>query len=140
MPVFTDALIGDTMHLTAEEFGCYCMLLFVTWRNNGEALTDDDARLARICRVSARRWREVIRPALVGFYDLHDGRWHQKRLEKEWQFCAERSAISRANGAKGGRPNTLKKTKQKSPRVLRRYPRSKAPIPIPIRRIFRLLT
>jgi uncharacterized protein YdaU (DUF1376 family) len=33
MPVFTDALLGDTMRLSTEEFGAYCLLLFVTWRN-----------------------------------------------------------------------------------------------------------
>lgn len=107
MPVFTDALLGDTLDLSAEEFGAYCLLLFATWRNNGAALPDHDTKLARICRVTPRRWSDRLRPVLVRFFDLSDGRWHQKRLEKEWQFVAQRAAKSRANGALGGRPKTL---------------------------------
>lgn len=104
MPVFTDALLGDTLHLTAEEFGAYCLLLFATWRNNGEALADDDAELARVCRVSVRKWREKLRKKLVRFFNTNDGFWHQKRLEKEWAYVAEKAEISRRNGARGGRP------------------------------------
>lgn len=107
MPVFTDALLGDTLHLSAEEFGAYCLLLFATWRNNGKAMPDDPAKLSRICRVTTRRWLERLRPVLVSFFDLSDGCWHQKRLEKEWMFCAERAAVSRANGSRGGRPKNL---------------------------------
>jgi uncharacterized protein YdaU (DUF1376 family) len=107
MPVFTDALLGDTLHLSAEEFGAYCLLLFATWRNNGRALPEDDRKMARICRVTPRRWRDRLKPALRGFFNTSDGTWHQKRLEKEWQFCAENAAISRANGSKGGRPKIL---------------------------------
>jgi uncharacterized protein YdaU (DUF1376 family) len=102
MPVFTDALLGDTLHLSAEEFGGYCLLLFATWRNNGRALPDSDTKLARICRVSVRRWVGRLRPVLVEFFDISDGNWRQKRLEKEWQFCAERAAISRKNGSRNG--------------------------------------
>ena len=107
MPVFTDALIGDTTHLSAEEFGCYCLLLFATWRNNGQPFEDGDRRLCRICRVSERRWRAVIRPVLVEFFDLSDGRWRQKRLEKEWKFVSKSVEIRRANGRLGGRPKSL---------------------------------
>jgi uncharacterized protein YdaU (DUF1376 family) len=86
MPVFTDALLGDTLHLSAEEFGAYCLLLFATWRNNGRALVEDDRKMARICRVTPKRWRDRLRPVLAAFFDTSDGTWHQKRLEKEWNY------------------------------------------------------
>lgn len=89
MPVFIDALLGDTLHLSAEEFGAYCLLLFATWRNNGRALADDDRKLARICRVTEDRWRKRIKPALHGFFAISDGFWHQKRLEKEWKYVED---------------------------------------------------
>jgi uncharacterized protein YdaU (DUF1376 family) len=108
MPIFTDALLGDTTHLSMEEFGAYCMILFVTWRNNGAALPDDDVRFARMCRVTVGRWRSKIRPALEAFFDLSGGTWRQKRLEKEWEFVQERAANSRRNGSKGGRPKPQK--------------------------------
>lgn len=77
MPVFTDALLGDTEDLSAEEFGAYCRILFVTWRNNGAPLEADDIRLARIAKVTPRRWK-AMRPVLERFFDLTDGRWRQK--------------------------------------------------------------
>jgi uncharacterized protein YdaU (DUF1376 family) len=104
MPVFTDALIGDTLHLSTEEFGAYCLLLFSTWRNNGRALADDDISLARICRVTETRWRRSLRVKLVGFFDISDGHWHQGRLEREWRYVQERAEVSRHNGRRGGRP------------------------------------
>jgi len=104
MPVFTDALIGDTLHLSAEEFGAYCLLLFATWRNNGEALPDDVAELSQICRVTPARWRTRMRSKLVRFFNVGDGYWHQKRLEKEWDNVQRKVEANRANGARGGRP------------------------------------
>lgn len=97
MPVMTDALISDTTHLSAEEFGCYTLLLLATWRNNGQAFADDDKRLALICRVSLKRWRAKLRPALVEFFDLSDGHWRQKRLEIEWNRVIKMIASKQAN-------------------------------------------
>lgn len=96
MPVFVDALIGDTLDLTAEEFGAYLLLLFATWRNNGNPLPDDPGKLSRICRCSVMRWNRVLRPALIGFFRRDDdGFLHQKRLEKEWAYCANALAKNR---------------------------------------------
>lgn len=115
MPVFTDALIGDTTHLSTEEFGAYCLLLFATWRNNGQPFEDNSCQLARICRVSKERWEKRLRPVLVNFFDLSDGRWHQKRLEKEWKRVAEKVEANRKNGTLGGRPSALKNNETPKP-------------------------
>ena len=105
MPVYPDALIGDTLHLSAEEFGAYMLLLFATWRNNGNPLPNDARKLPCICRCSVPRWNRTLRPALIGFFRRDDdGLLHQKRLEKEWAFCAKFRAKQAANGAQGGRP------------------------------------
>jgi uncharacterized protein YdaU (DUF1376 family) len=96
MPVFPDALVADTMHLSAEEFGCYCLILFATWRNNGKPFSDDHD-LAHICRISLRRWRAGMRDRLAPFFTLKDGYWRQPRLEKEWQRTSEIGEINRAN-------------------------------------------
>src|SRR5258707_12475914 len=103
MPVFTDALIGDTTHLSTEEFGAYCLILFATWRNNGTALPDDDRRLAYVCRVTGARWRKKLRPILVQFFELSDGTWHQKRLEKEWNYIKSKKQIAMNKGKSGAR-------------------------------------
>ncbi|MEM7173624.1 MAG: YdaU family protein [Pseudomonadota bacterium] len=106
MPMATDAMIADTTHLSPEEFGAYHLLLYATWRNNGHPLPDEDKRLARVCRVTAPRWRR-LRPVLLEFFDISDGTWRQKRLEKEWAYVAERREAQRRNGAKGGRAKAL---------------------------------
>lgn len=114
MPVFVDALVGDTLGLSAEEFGAYCLILFSTWRNNGVALVDDDKRMARICRMTEKRWRERIRPALIGFFDLSGGTWRQGRLEKEWNFVAKQVEQKRSAG-KASAAAKLLKTKDDEP-------------------------
>src|SRR5271165_4871609 len=103
MPVFTDALVGDTLHLSAEEFGAYFLILIATWRNNGQALPDDDARLRRVTRITPRRWPKV-REILLPFFTTDDGFWHQARLEKEWNRVTNLILVKRACGDKGGRP------------------------------------
>src|SRR6185369_10238940 len=99
MPLYTDALLGDTLHLSVDEFGAYCLLLFATWRNNGQPLPDDDRKLARVCRVTDYRWKK-LRPRLAPFFDISERKWRQKRLEREWKYVQKLAAVSRANGLK----------------------------------------
>jgi uncharacterized protein YdaU (DUF1376 family) len=129
MGVFTDALLGDTMDLSAEEFGAYCLILFVTWRNNGQSLEDDPARMSRIARVSERRWKAVIRPALERFFDLTDGRWRQKRLEKEYQAAADFARVQRAKSNARWASKLLKNNNTSDPPAL---PRDMLPVPVPV--------
>ena len=82
LPLKTDALLADTTHMSAEEFGVYCRLLFVMWRHGGK-LKDDDSELAIIGGVTARRWQaireKVMRPmtAIGGFVS-------QKNMTSTW--------------------------------------------------------
>jgi uncharacterized protein YdaU (DUF1376 family) len=108
MPVWPDALIGDTLHLSAEQFGAYLLLLFATWRNNGKPLPDDDRKLARICRCSLAHWRRALRPTVIEFFQIDDGFLHQLRLESEWNFVLKTRAIRAIFGSAGGRAKALK--------------------------------
>lgn len=87
LPVKTDAILSDTMHLSAEEFGVYCRLLFVMWRQRGR-LIDDDRELAMIGGITLERWHEikdkVMRPMTVG-----GGQVSQKRLTDTWMQVQE---------------------------------------------------
>ena len=89
MPLFTDAYLGDTMHLSLEEHGAYLKLLMIIWRNNGQPVEDDDKRIARMLGVSVPKWRSKLRPAIAPFFDLSEGTFRQKRLEKEWQYVSK---------------------------------------------------
>lgn len=103
LPMFVDAMIGDTLQLDAEEFGAYHLILYATWRANGQPLADDDEKLARLCRMPVSRWKKV-RKTLEPFFDLSDGTWRQGRLEREWKRVAEAAERARQNGRGGGRP------------------------------------
>lgn len=87
LPIKTDALLSDTMHLSAEEFGVYCRLLFVMWRQRGR-LSEDDDEMALIGGVSLERWRvmkqKVMRPMTVS-----GGQVSQKRLTETWMEVQE---------------------------------------------------
>lgn len=88
------------------------MILYATWRANGVPMADDDVVLARLCRMPLARWRK-LRPTLAAFFDLSEGTWRQKRLEREWTRVAEAARVARENGARGGRPP--KKPPQQEP-------------------------
>jgi uncharacterized protein YdaU (DUF1376 family) len=107
MPLYTDALLGDTMHLDAEEFGVYCLILFTMWRNGG-SLPDDDARLAKVARVNPAKWRK-IGPVIRGFLTADGtGKLTQKRLAAELSQRLEQRAAAAERGAQGGRAKALK--------------------------------
>ena len=82
LPLKTDALIADTSHMSAEEFGVYVRLLIAMWRH-GARLPDTPLELARIGGISLRRWNQiserVLRPMTVG-----NGILQQKRLTSVW--------------------------------------------------------
>lgn len=132
MPVFPDALIGDTTDLSMEEFGAYCMILMVTWRNNGQPLPDDGVRMARVCRMTEKRWSERVRPVLARFFDLSEGSWRQHRLEKEWNFVAKQRASQSEKGKLSAQAKALKKKETGSTVVDERFEPDGNPQPQPI--------
>jgi len=82
LPLKTDALLADTSHMSAAEFGAYCRILFVMWRH-GARLPDNEEELARIAGVPLSRWKKmaekVRRPLTVA-----GGVLSQKRLTDTW--------------------------------------------------------
>lgn len=105
LPVKTDALLADTMHMTAEEFGVYCRLLFVMWRHGGR-LKEDDSELASISGVTLKRWKaikeKVMRPMTVAV-----GEVSQKRLTDTWINVQElrRKRATASNARWGSKDN-----------------------------------
>jgi len=111
LPLFTDAYLADTRHLTTEEHGAYLLLLMCAWRTRGCALKDDDRQLARIAGVSPTKWRR-LRPALTEFFSVTGGVWKQKKLTYVHENVSKKVARNRQNGARGGRATAAK---QRSP-------------------------
>jgi uncharacterized protein YdaU (DUF1376 family) len=77
MPLYIADYLADTGHLTTEEHGAYLLLIMHYWRQ-GE-LPNDDAQLARISRLSNKKWLSS-RATLAGLFS--EG-WHHKRIAAE---------------------------------------------------------
>jgi len=78
LPLFTDAFLADTGHLSAQETGAYLLLLMMAWRLPECRLPDDDQKLARWARVDARTWKR-IKPSVMEFWTFDDGFWLPRR-------------------------------------------------------------
>ena len=57
LPLWTDAYLADTTHLSTIEHGAYLLLLMTAWRTKECCLPDDDKLLSRYARLTAAQWR-----------------------------------------------------------------------------------
>lgn len=100
MPMYWDAYLADTTHLSTEEHGAYLLLLAAMWRRNG-SVPDDDRDNARIVGLTPAKWR-AVKARLSGLLTFADGTITQKNLQKIWKNTQEKIEANRLNGAKGG--------------------------------------
>jgi len=98
LPLHTDALLADTSHMSAEQFGAYVRLLLVAWRH-GAKLTNDADELARIAGVSRRRWDEIA-PVVMRPMTIVGAQISQKRLTDTWMRVLEIRRHRSQNGRK----------------------------------------
>jgi uncharacterized protein YdaU (DUF1376 family) len=82
MPLWTDAYLGDTSHLTTIEHGAYLLLLIAMWRTSEKRLPSDDKLLARYARCTAGQWARM-KPILMAFFKANGGFITQSRLTDE---------------------------------------------------------
>lgn len=109
MPMYWDAYLADTTHLTTEEHGAYMLLLAAMWRRNG-AVPDDDKDNARILGLTTAKWRKTkarLVSTIPGFR-IEGNLITQEKLQKTWKNTQEKIDKNRANGAKGGRAASSK--------------------------------
>lgn len=90
MPFLVDKYLADTGHLSLEEHGAYCVLLFQMWKGGG-SLADNDANLSRLLGVTLKAWKR-LRERLAPFFECYGGLITQKRLQKQWNYAVEHSA------------------------------------------------
>lgn len=60
LPIKTDDFLAGTAHMSPEQLGCYCRLLFTIL--HGGRIPETEAEFARISGVSLRRWRAIGKP------------------------------------------------------------------------------
>lgn len=99
--MFWGDYFGDTMHLTTEEHGAYLLLLGTYWRR-GKPLPDDDRDLATVTKMTPKKWK-MVRPKISEFFDISEGVWRHKRVEKEILKSSARLSSARAAGKAGGK-------------------------------------
>lgn len=122
MPLYTDAYLGDTTHLTTTEHGAYLLLLITMWRTKDGSLPDDDRLLARYTRLTTTQWQRV-KLVITPFFTINDGVWTQGRLTDE--LLAVRQQSKRQSDKVKAR---WLKNKEKP--VPRNYPGNTSPYPI----------
>ena len=133
MPIFPDAYLADTTHLTTLEHGVYFLLLMAMWRRGG-FVPNDDKDLARIVGLELSAWRKM-KKRLAQFLTIEGDTITQKRLQKEWQYVTEKRNKNAANGTRGGRPksninNRLEKANGYENENPNESPHNPEPIPI----------
>jgi len=96
VPMWADRFLRDTMDLSAEEIGAYHLVLYAMWKRPECELPHNDSRLARIARVSTRRWRSQIGPAILDLMEVENGIVTSKKLREEAsqteQWCISQHA------------------------------------------------
>lgn len=91
MPLWTDAWVADTRHLTRCERGTYHDLLVEMWRLPGQRVPNDDSWLAKRFSMTLDEVAKELRPLILEFCQS-DGNWiTQKRLLREWEFVKKSS-------------------------------------------------
>jgi uncharacterized protein YdaU (DUF1376 family) len=102
-PFYPLDFVGDGLveMMSAEEIGCYMLLLCKAWHQTPPAsVPNDDEVLARWSRVTPERWQE-IKAKVLGPWKLRGDRWHQKRLKTEYTKFSDRSAKLSEAGKRG---------------------------------------
>lgn len=106
MQLYVGDYLADTLHLTTEQHGAYLLLLMTMWRADAR-LPNDPAKLARIARVSAKRWPNIW--AEIEEFFIVDEEWiSNPRLTKEHQKAVSISQERKTAGKRGGEANALK--------------------------------
>lgn len=113
LPLFTDAYMADTRHLSAAQHGAYLLLLMTAWRMPDCKLPDDDKFLARCAAMDVRTWRSN-RPIVMAFWHKDaEQKWYQRRLLDERNYSAELSS----KNSIAGKASALKRKNRHSASV-----------------------
>lgn len=117
-PFYVDNFVSDPKveAMETEEVGAYLLLLCKAWKEDPPGtIPNDDRTLCKWTRISRERWTEIKNRVLGPWRLQGDGRWHQKRMEHEWDAMM----LRRARRAQSGRVAMRKRWgNEKSSRVL----------------------
>lgn len=110
LPLFTDALLSDTLHLSDAEMGLYMRLLVLLWRSPECRIPNDKAWIAKRLGRSPLQYDSDIAPIIAEFCVTSGNYIFQKRLLKEFEYTREKKAKSKnAAQARWGNQNAEKR-------------------------------
>ena len=120
MPLYIADYMADTAHFGATEHGAYLLMIMTYWQTE-KPLMDDDKKMAMICKISLRGYRQ-LKLNVTHLFDLVDGKFVHKRIEKELAEYRKKLIKNRESGAKGGRKTHENNyAKKRSERYSERY-------------------
>lgn len=109
LPLWTDAWIADTAHLSRLERGTYMDLLVLMWRTPGCRVPNDNEWIAKHLRLTVHEVEMEVRNIINEFCQT-DGNWiTQKRLKREFIRRFEHGAVQSVR-AKSRKQNKTKVT------------------------------
>lgn len=113
-PFYPADYMADTAHLSTEQHGAYMLLLMTAWARGGR-LPNEPAKLARIARVSPRRWH-IIADDVLEFWEVEGDEIISKRLEREHKKASSKSQKRSDAGKRGAKAKALK-NKEPAPAI-----------------------
>ena len=97
MPFYVADYLADTGHLTTEQHGVYCLLLFHYWQ---KGRLPGVAQCMHVAHAYTDATRTNVEYVLKEFFIEKDGVFHQKRLDKELKKHKEITDIYRKRAKK----------------------------------------
>ena len=119
LPLWVDAYLADTLHLTHEEHGLYLMLLMTIWRSPDCKIPNDLEWVKRRLRATDNQMENLVKNLLDEFFTTTGNHITQKRLKEEYEYVKKKAKKNSASA---------KSRWQKEKVVCERN----APTPIPI--------
>jgi uncharacterized protein YdaU (DUF1376 family) len=84
LPLWTDAWMADTGHLSRKERGTYIDLIILMWRTPGCRVPNDNGWLAKHMRMYPAEVERELRPIIREFCQSDGNYLCQKRLQREF--------------------------------------------------------
>jgi uncharacterized protein YdaU (DUF1376 family) len=106
MQLYVSDFVGDTLLLSTEHIGAYLLLLIALWNADG-VLPADDVKLARVARMTVKKWKSVS-SEILPFFCVEDGVLTHNRLTNELHKSERQSELRAAAGSRGGAATALK--------------------------------
>jgi len=96
LPLFTDALLADTGHLSDEEFGRYMRLMVICWRSPQCRIPNDKTWISKRLRLDPLQYDSEVASMIEEFFTSDRNFLTQKRLKKEWKYVFVKRRKNRA--------------------------------------------